>query len=110
MKFLYNQPETRQLLRRWAGEKELATSQFFFWNPGTELQKSWKGLMRGLLYTLLSGSPNLLPLVLPEQWEAAALHDVHFEDGAIRQAFDNLLTSGSIHAKHKFVFFYRWSG
>ena len=37
-------------LAHWAGDTDLVTVFFYFWNPGTELQKSARGLLCSLLY------------------------------------------------------------
>ncbi|KAK8093929.1 hypothetical protein PG997_000614 [Apiospora hydei] len=49
---------TRKGLDIWKGQARLHVFQFFFWRPGSELQKSILGLLRSLLYH--SGSPQCL--------------------------------------------------
>lgn len=50
-------------LRVWAGEKWLVTAAFFFWSPGTNMQKSKQGLLQTLLYSILRQFPALVPLI-----------------------------------------------
>lgn len=65
MKFLTRQPETRAALEAWAGSNELLIVPFFFWNLGTELQKSQTGLLRSLLHFVLSKYRSLIAKVVP---------------------------------------------
>ncbi|PVH76810.1 hypothetical protein DL98DRAFT_424831, partial [Cadophora sp. DSE1049] len=73
MKHIYDSRHTAEYLREWCDKRLSTTSQcciatFFFWNSGTDLQKSQQGLLRSLLFQVLSHNPNLIPLVLPAQW------------------------------------------
>ena len=56
-------------LRLWAGTDtpKLLTPKFFFWNPGSELQKSSVGLLRSLLYQIIREYPEVA--TLPEKNE-----------------------------------------
>ncbi|KAK8057878.1 hypothetical protein PG996_011815, partial [Apiospora saccharicola] len=62
MKFLCGNEGTRICLRRWAGEKGLIIAKFFFWNAGSDLQKSQEGLLRSLLFEILRQCPDLMPV------------------------------------------------
>jgi hypothetical protein len=68
MKHMYDQRRTEQLLSVWAGDHQLCTSTFFFWNSGTREQKSQLGFLRSLLHQVLNQCPELVPLVLPRLW------------------------------------------
>lgn len=70
MKYIVNHHRTSSLLRNWAGDSKLCISRFFFWNSGMKQQRSQAGLLRSLLYDILSQYPELLPTVLPAQWAA----------------------------------------
>ncbi|OCK90763.1 uncharacterized protein K441DRAFT_698929 [Cenococcum geophilum 1.58] len=70
MKFLCDRPKTRAALEEWAAGDTLVTASFFFWNAGTELQKSQEGLLRSLLYEVLKKIPCLIPAVFPSQWHS----------------------------------------
>ena len=63
MKFLANHPQTDKILTSWAGDKELITASFYFWNAGNEMQKSQEGLFRSILYEILRKCPNLIQSV-----------------------------------------------
>ena len=44
MKWLFYEDRTRNLLKSWAGDKDLLITKYFFWSPGTALQTSLSGL------------------------------------------------------------------
>ncbi|KAK1754472.1 hypothetical protein QBC47DRAFT_218483 [Echria macrotheca] len=71
MKFVPSDSRTRTALEQWADEKRLIIGRHFFWMAGYDLQRSQDGLLRSLLYTVLSECPNLMPTVVPEQWGAS---------------------------------------
>jgi len=68
VKFLTEHPKTAELLQRWSGPKRTAIVEHYFWSPGTSMQKSWAGLMRSLLYGILSRAPSLIPAACPDRW------------------------------------------
>ena len=72
MKFLTNDERTRQALEVWAGTKRLVIASYFFWNAGTEMQKSQLGLLQTLLYTVLQQCPQLASQICPAQIQKAA--------------------------------------
>lgn len=65
MKYLTTHPQTMSALRPWAGARSMITASFFFWNAGTNLQKSQEGLFRSLLYEILRQVPELIRPVCP---------------------------------------------
>jgi len=66
MKYICSNPTTTDLLNSWRGSSTLLQARFFFWAAGHTLQSSHEGLLRGLLYTLLTQCPRLIPSVFPE--------------------------------------------
>lgn len=61
MKFLLYHPQTGKLLEKW--NSTTIVISHFFWKPGSQMQKSFKGLLCSLLHQLLSQqaiSPDLL--------------------------------------------------
>ena len=72
MKFLVNDERTRKALRIWAGEKRLIVASYFFWNAGTNMQKSQLGLLQTLLYTVLQQCPPLVSQICKAQIQKAA--------------------------------------
>ena len=72
MKFLVNDARTRKALHIWAGKKRLVVASYFFWNAGTDMQKSQLGLLQTLLYTVLQECPPLVSQTCRAQMEIAA--------------------------------------
>ena len=62
MKYLYNDKRTKKKLRTWAGGSDPILAAFFFFERGDTLQKSREGLLRSLLYQILSQREDLIPL------------------------------------------------
>jgi hypothetical protein len=108
MKYVCCNEATKTHLKEWAGaNKSLAIGKFFFWRPGTTLQKSIRGLIRSLLFSVLSDCPDLIPLACPKQWDAASTHTsiISDADSEIRAAFNELIGQDAVYAHHKFAFF-----
>jgi NACHT domain len=73
MKHLYDDERTHRYLDQWArtgGTKDspLRLATFFFWNSGSLEQRSQSGMLRSLLFQILSQQPDLIPIVFPEVW------------------------------------------
>ncbi|KAF2795555.1 hypothetical protein K505DRAFT_416360 [Melanomma pulvis-pyrius CBS 109.77] len=81
MKFVYENQCTTQSLEKWAGTAKLYTASYYFWNQGTEMQKSGVGLFQSLLYQILKSTPDLITSVCQgrlnhEIWEMEDLNDI----------------------------------
>ncbi|KAN0120282.1 hypothetical protein V8E51_002490 [Hyaloscypha variabilis] len=106
MKYIYQNDATVQLLRVWAGELPLITASYYFWNPGTPMQKSQMGLFQSLLYECLSQCQNLIPQIFPYRWRS---YDIFGDDirpwtrTELMQAFNRLVEQDGVSAK--FCFF-----
>jgi hypothetical protein len=106
MKFICKHSKTKDHLQVWAGDEKLVLGKFFFWKPGSALQKSVKGLVRGLLHCLLSNSPDLIPLVLPVQWEASLYREkIHIENQECQKGFETLISAKAVYKEHRFALF-----
>ncbi|KAG4434031.1 hypothetical protein IFR05_010485 [Cadophora sp. M221] len=70
MKVICDSPETRKLLQEWAGAKRIIMAKFFFWKQGHPMQRSMDGMIRSLLYQILSEAPELIAACFPNQWRA----------------------------------------
>ncbi|KAK5631674.1 hypothetical protein RRF57_007388 [Xylaria bambusicola] len=46
---------------------------FFFVGDGKPIQKGMRGLVQSILWQLLSGSPEMIPIIAPSRWETLAL-------------------------------------
>jgi hypothetical protein len=65
MKHVYQNPRTKLQLERseWAGGRDLILAGYFFHNRGTDDQKSREGMLRSVLYQVLSERRDLIPSV-----------------------------------------------
>lgn len=78
MKFLSGHPQSRNALARWAGTKHVIVASHFFWNSGTEMQRSQLGLFHTLLFHILRSDPDVLDRLFPggrpnEPWDVEEL-------------------------------------
>jgi hypothetical protein len=64
MAFIESDKRTKDALGAWAGSRELYIFSFFFWRPGSDLQKSITGLLQSLLYQLVKRKPAAMSGVL----------------------------------------------
>ncbi|KAI0477938.1 hypothetical protein GGR56DRAFT_639418 [Xylariaceae sp. FL0804] len=64
MAHLVEDARTTERLRKWSQGQKLHILSFFFWRPGSSLQKSVLGLLRSLLYQVLRGSATPIDRVL----------------------------------------------
>ena len=68
IKFIAGDERLKSGLKKWADGARLIIGTYFSWNAGAQLQKSHSGLLRTLLYQILSQMPereSLLPLLFP---------------------------------------------
>jgi hypothetical protein len=77
MKYLYQDSRTAKHLRDWAGNADLIISTFYFWYAGTQLQTSQEGLLRSILFSILSQRRELVPVLFPDVCRAL-LSGSHF--------------------------------
>jgi len=68
MKFIFENEQLQSYLNEYSRNLPLLLAGFFFWNPGTGMQKSREGLLRTLLYQCLLARRDLVPLVAPRRW------------------------------------------
>ena len=63
MNFISQDLRTNAALKIWSGTNEVLLLKFFFWNAGTELQKSSRGLLRSIIYQIMEKTPELMPVL-----------------------------------------------
>ncbi|KAH6705244.1 hypothetical protein BKA61DRAFT_493019 [Leptodontidium sp. MPI-SDFR-AT-0119] len=68
MKHIFDDNRTRVFLERWAQDKPLCQASFFFWNSGSQEQRSQTGCLKALLFQIFNQYPDLISLVLPKRW------------------------------------------
>lgn len=54
-------------LNVWTHPSQALTPTYFFWNAGTDLQKSSFGLLRSLLYQILNHHQDVIPELIKSQ-------------------------------------------
>ena len=73
MRYLCDDEHTQQHLHSWAGPFPLICGKSFFWNPGSPIQRSLRGLLQTLLHQVLSQERDLIKVALPWHWQAYEL-------------------------------------
>jgi NACHT domain len=66
MNFITSEDRTKELLKNWSKGGDLITVSFFFWNPGTTLQKTFQGLLRSLLYQIADQRQDLISTMMDQ--------------------------------------------
>ncbi|CZR68365.1 uncharacterized protein PAC_18264 [Phialocephala subalpina] len=111
MKYLCEHKATIAMLKNWAVGRNLVFANFFFWKPGSSLQKSLTGLFRSLLHDILQTSHELIQYVLPDQWRQMksspwhAMNETRFSDRDIQRAFLRLISDAKLYKDYCFCFF-----
>jgi len=106
VKFLLDQPQTKGALKEWAGSKNLVSASFFFWNAGTVMQKSQKGLFSSLLFEILRQCPNLIQSVCSSKAKSFRPYESRLEPWTqqeLRHAIDQFKQESGVTAR--FCFF-----
>ena len=62
MKFLADNPQTEAHLDVWAAPRKTIIAAHYFWNLGSPMQKSIRGLLQTLASEILHKAPHLVPL------------------------------------------------
>ncbi|KAK7914010.1 hypothetical protein PG985_011713 [Apiospora marii] len=69
MKFLCDSPQTKEKLSVWTKSAGLVRASYFFWIAGKQkLQKSQEGLLRSLVYQVLTACPDGISRACPDTW------------------------------------------
>ncbi|KAE8353513.1 hypothetical protein BDV28DRAFT_148013 [Aspergillus coremiiformis] len=112
MKFLCRHKKTQAILTDWANGRQLVFASFFFWRPGSYLQKSMDGLYRSLLYESLQSAPDLIPDIFPETWNhirtipwQAVEANIDIRADEVRAGFNRLIHCKSLYTTHSLCFF-----
>ncbi|EXF83752.1 hypothetical protein CFIO01_01479 [Colletotrichum fioriniae PJ7] len=110
-KMIINHGESRKRLDTWAGDKTLVYAKFFFWNSGSERQRSIFGLYLGLLPEVLLAHPDLSPHALPSFWETVytspwpAGKRIHISPSQALQRLGPLLQGSVMSQNYRFRLF-----
>ncbi|KAK4448922.1 hypothetical protein QBC34DRAFT_100924 [Podospora aff. communis PSN243] len=63
MKLIHSDPRTAQLMQTWGSRSRKITATFFFHHRGNVLQKSFEGLLRGIISQLVEQEPRLAEIL-----------------------------------------------
>jgi hypothetical protein len=102
MRYIFDHQETMRLLRDWCGELPLTVASFFFWNSGTQEQRSQDGLLKALMFEILAQNRDLIPMVFPNQWDYEYIDPIEGQQDSrpsqvsLRRAFEKLRTQEQI--------------
>ncbi|KAK8860141.1 hypothetical protein PGQ11_010875 [Apiospora arundinis] len=72
IRYLSGHKKTTRMLHAWAGNPNVTTAGFYFWTSGSQEQRSQTGLLRSLLFQLLSTKPDIIAQALPQLWQKLA--------------------------------------
>ncbi|KAI3325168.1 hypothetical protein HD806DRAFT_467954 [Xylariaceae sp. AK1471] len=108
MKYICLHPNLSRHLQMWCQNAQLGLGQFFFWRPGHATQKTLKGLLGGLIHSILDKHRDLIPTAFPELWDSllvppALPRALEYRD--FQHGFQNLLAHASRDGLHKFALF-----
>jgi hypothetical protein len=109
MKYIWEDPRTWTYLRDWAKGGPLIHASFFFWNLGSQMQKSQTGLLRSLLHDIIEQYPKIIPMIMPELCEEATRsfeYRLNFEEPTLpelKRWFKRLVQHGSSHFRIFFL-------
>ncbi len=93
MNFVWQNQQTLDHLRAWAGTKSLLTPLFFFSVTGTQLQQSVEGLLRSLICQILEKYRQFVPNISQEAstGPASAQTFPMWTEGRLRRCFQTLI-------------------
>lgn len=60
MKFIASAKETKTLISQWQPHRRCIVASHYFWNAGSTMQKSLKGLLRSILFDIFRQHPALI--------------------------------------------------
>jgi hypothetical protein len=92
MKFLDQNIIVPDHMLPWAEHKMVLSAQYFFWNPGQELQRSINGLLRALLVQLLEKQPHLTSQIVQHK-KVPQNHTTDWTKSNLRHALHSFILS-----------------
>lgn len=99
MRFLFQHKATAEKLQLWAGTNPVTVAGFFFWISGSREQRSQTGLLRYLLFQMLSAHRTLIEVAFPALWQQLQamttkeriLHSIEWKVTDLMQALRSFL-------------------
>lgn len=95
MKYIVHNRLCRDHLAVWGNSLPVVTARFYFWNSGSEIQRSQTGLLRSLLYDALRQHPDEIPFVLSKRWNRLLLFGLElrpWDDAELEEALQSLVS------------------
>lgn len=71
MKHICNDKRTGVALEEWAAGRKLLTASHYFWYLGSPMEKSYSGLLKSIVYDVLSNCPDLIEAICKARWADA---------------------------------------
>lgn len=109
MKTIAHDSLTYHLLQAWAADndKELILVRYFFWNPGSPLQKSITALYRSILWKILHMRPDIIEEIFPSLWQDrhCSMSPPEFDSEILEDAFTKAMANQNLLSKHRLCFF-----
>lgn len=95
MKYLSQEPALQTALDLWADGTPLLIVSFYFWNAGSDMQKSQEGLFQTICFQILDQDPSFGEVLFPEQFlpgaswqEFPTFHELRRAFSRFRQSLD----------------------
>lgn len=91
--------------------RKLTISHFYFWNIGSDYEKSLQGLYRGLLFQIFSQCPDFISTIWPGKWAQAnsapwiVPKTIEISERDVTQVFARVIESHDVLKNHCFALF-----
>lgn len=89
MRFVYQDERTRNLLKQWSESGVLLQAGFFFHRGGSTADRSFEGLLRGLLHQILENAPELCRF-LPTETLPGPVYQFRWNLSNLEEAFTSI--------------------
>ncbi|KAI1337287.1 hypothetical protein F5Y15DRAFT_158196 [Xylariaceae sp. FL0016] len=104
MRFLSQYDGTMAALKAWASDKQLIFGSHYFWNAGSSMQKSRRGLLQTLLFQVFRQCPDLIRTCCPHRWDSSNdLDDDAWDEEELHGALEALSHESISPAKFFFL-------
>ncbi|RKL39437.1 hypothetical protein BFJ72_g6911 [Fusarium proliferatum] len=90
MKFVADHHMTMEALSRWAHPGRAIISSCYFWNSGSEMQKSLVGLLQTLLCDVFKCCPQLIESACPSRWSQDVPLGEKWTESELRDAISRI--------------------
>ncbi|KAH9886512.1 hypothetical protein F4778DRAFT_469080 [Xylariomycetidae sp. FL2044] len=99
MKHLFCHSKTKAALAQWADAQPLVVAGFFFWNSGSALQKTQSGLLRSLIFQILSRHRELIPVVLGDMARTEVAAECIWTASRLKKVFETIIEQQAVPLK-----------